>query len=223
MICRIETENTVEIESPDMFKETWADQLGVQASLNQQQESNNHLFKDARTIADAVGASITKPAAGAATTKEPTTTSTARIRNRRAGLFGGGRPSLTVATQDSDMPSDKQNGISTNHTSLSISCPQACACNHTANFTDPMETAHAGNKFDSTCWVQVRHAVVCCVSVVCVVCVSVLSAVRPLNGFMSKLSHALWCLDTKREKPHLLVQRTRRSNKEAARQHVIVM
>ena len=90
VICRIETENTVEIESPDMFKETWADQLGVQASLNQQQESNNHLFKDARTIADAVGASITKPAAGAApTTKEPTTTSTARICNRRAGLFGG--------------------------------------------------------------------------------------------------------------------------------------
>ena len=89
VICRIETENTVEIESPDMFKETGADQLGVQASLNQQQESNNHLFKHARTIADAVGASITKPAAGAATTKEPTTTSTARICNRRAGLCLG--------------------------------------------------------------------------------------------------------------------------------------
>ena len=41
-ICRAETENTVEIESPDMFKETWAAQLGVTP-----------------TIVDAVGASIT--------------------------------------------------------------------------------------------------------------------------------------------------------------------
>ena len=44
MICRIETENTVEIESPDMFKETWADQFGV---------------NDPLTIVDAAGASIT--------------------------------------------------------------------------------------------------------------------------------------------------------------------
>ena len=43
-ICRVETENSVEIESPDMFKETWADQLGV---------------NDPPTIVDAVGASIT--------------------------------------------------------------------------------------------------------------------------------------------------------------------
>ena len=169
----------------------------VQASLNQRQERQQP--RNQR-----------RPQQQGSATDEP-------------AFLGEGRPSLTVATQDSHMPSDKENGISTNHTSLSISCPQACACNHTANFTDPMETAHAGNKFDSTCWVQVRHAVVCCVSVVCVVCVSALSAVRPLNGFMSKLSHALWCLDTKREKPHLPVQRTRRSNKEAARQHVIVM
>ena len=42
-ICRVERENMVEIESPDMFKETWADQLGVNG---------------APTIVDAVGASI---------------------------------------------------------------------------------------------------------------------------------------------------------------------
>ena len=60
-ICRVEMENTVEIESPDMFKETWADQFGV---------------NDPLTIVDAAApASLRRePAAGAATTREPTTT-----------------------------------------------------------------------------------------------------------------------------------------------------